>query len=140
MGIASLGGATLDNEENYLIKSCSRRWARSRSRIRRVLTLATVPVWGELGRRAATDYQQDLVNADCVIIMGSNMAEAYPVGFQWVMKAKARGAPLIHIDPRFTPTSALADRHVTLRAGTDIAFLGGVINYILSNGLEFRRL
>jgi len=66
------------------------------------------------------------------------MAEAYPVGFQWVMKAKARGAPLIHIDPRFTPTSALADRHVTLRAGTDIAFLGGVINYILSNGLGFR--
>jgi hypothetical protein len=56
------------------------------------------------------------------------------------MKAKARGAPLIHIDPRFTPASALADRHVALRAGTDIAFLGGVINYILSNGLEFRRV
>ena len=70
--------------------------------------------------------------------MGSNMAEAYPAGFQWVMKVKARGAPLIHIDPRFTPASALADRHVALRAGTDIAFLGGVINYILSNGLEFR--
>ncbi|EFE71824.1 formate dehydrogenase [Streptomyces viridosporus ATCC 14672] len=66
------------------------------------------------------------------------MAEAHPVGFQWVMEAKARGAKVIHIDPRFTRTSALADRHVTLRAGTDIAFLGGVINYILSHGLEFR--
>lgn len=70
--------------------------------------------------------------------MGSNMAEAHPVGFQWVLEAKARGARVIHVDPRFTRTSALADRHVALRAGTDIAFLGGVINHILSNGLEFR--
>ena len=70
--------------------------------------------------------------------MGSNMAEAHPVGFQWVMEAKARGARVIHVDPRFTRTSAMADQHVTIRAGTDIAFLGGVINYILSNGLEFR--
>lgn len=69
--------------------------------------------------------------------MGSNMAEAHPVGFQWVMEAKARGARVIHIDPRFTRTSALADQHVTLRAGTDIAFLGGVINHILSNDLHF---
>jgi formate dehydrogenase major subunit len=73
-----------------------------------------------------------------VIIMGSNMAEAHPVGFQWVMEAKARGARVFHIDPRFTRTSALADQHVALRAGTDIAFLGGVINYILANNLEFR--
>ena len=70
--------------------------------------------------------------------MGSNMAEAHPVGFQWVMEAKARGAKVIHIDPRFTRTSALADKHVPLRAGSDIAFLGGVINYILSNDLDFR--
>jgi formate dehydrogenase major subunit len=70
--------------------------------------------------------------------MGSNMAEAHPVGFQWVMEAKARGAPVIHIDPRFTRTSAVADAYVPIRAGSDIAFLGGVINYILSNGLEFR--
>ena len=70
--------------------------------------------------------------------MGSNMAEAHPVGFQWVMEAKAGGAEVVHIDPRFTRTSAVADRHVPLRAGSDIAFLGGVINYILSNGLDFR--
>ena len=70
--------------------------------------------------------------------MGSNMAEAHPVGFQWVIEAKARGARVIHVDPRFTRTSALADQHVTVRAGTDIAFLGGVINYILANNLEFR--
>ncbi|MBV8967009.1 MAG: molybdopterin-dependent oxidoreductase [Mycobacteriaceae bacterium] len=70
--------------------------------------------------------------------MSSNMAEAHPVGFQWVMEAKARGAEVVHIDPRFTRTSAVADRHVPLRAGSDIAFLGGVINYILSNELDFR--
>jgi formate dehydrogenase major subunit len=70
--------------------------------------------------------------------MGSNMAEAHPVGFQWVMEAKARGTKVVHIDPRFTRTSAVADQHVPLRAGSDIAFLGGVINYILSNELDFR--
>src|SRR3954449_12193882 len=70
--------------------------------------------------------------------MGSNMAEAHPVGFQWVMEAKERGAKVFHIDPRFTRTSALAERHIPLRAGSDIAFLGGIVNYILENGREFR--
>jgi len=72
------------------------------------------------------------------VIQGSNMAEAHPVGFQWVMEAKARGAKVIHVDPRFTRTSALADTYVPLRAGTDIAFLGGVINYVLEHELDFR--
>jgi formate dehydrogenase major subunit len=70
--------------------------------------------------------------------MGSNMAECHPVGFQWVMEAKERGAKLIHVDPRFTRTSAMADLHVPIRAGSDIAFLGGIIRYILENGREFR--
>ncbi|MBV9817849.1 MAG: molybdopterin-dependent oxidoreductase [Solirubrobacterales bacterium] len=65
--------------------------------------------------------------------MGSNMAEQHPVGFQWVIEAKERGAKVIHVDPRFTRTSAMADRHVSIRAGTDIAFLGGVINYVLAH-------
>jgi formate dehydrogenase major subunit len=66
------------------------------------------------------------------------MAECHPVGFQWVMEAKARGAKLIHVDPRFTRTSALADIHVPLRAGTDIAFLGGIVNYVLQREKYFR--
>jgi formate dehydrogenase major subunit len=66
------------------------------------------------------------------------MAEAHPVGFQWVMEAKARGAKVIHIDPRFTRTSAMANMFVPIRAGADVAFLGGVVNYILSNGKDFR--
>jgi formate dehydrogenase major subunit len=66
------------------------------------------------------------------------MAEAHPVGFQWVMEAKARGAKVFHVDPRFTRTSALADTYVPIRAGTDIAFLGGIVRYILENELDFR--
>ncbi len=66
------------------------------------------------------------------------MAEAHPVGFQWVMEAKERGAKVIHVDPRFSRTSALADLHVPLRAGTDIAFLGGIVNYVLTNERYFR--
>src|SRR5689334_6488151 len=70
--------------------------------------------------------------------MGSNMAENHPVGFQWVMEARERGAKVIHVDPRFTRTSAMATKHVGIRAGSDIAFLGGIANYILQNDLWFR--
>ncbi len=66
------------------------------------------------------------------------MAEAHPVGFQWVMEAKKRGAKIIHVDPRFTRTSAHADLHVPIRAGADIAFVGGIINYVLTNEKYFR--
>jgi len=66
------------------------------------------------------------------------MAEAHPVGFQWVVEAKKRGAQVIHVDPRFTRTSALADLHVPIRAGSDIVFLGALINHVVSNDLDFR--
>jgi len=90
------------------------------------------------GRGGATTFQQDLQNADCIVIMGSNMAENHPVGFQWVLEARERGAKVIHVDPRFTRTSAMATKHVGIRAGSDIAFLGGVANYILQNDLYFK--
>jgi formate dehydrogenase major subunit len=89
------------------------------------------------GRGGATDFQQDLQNSDCIVIMGSNMAENHPVGFQWVMEARERGAQVIHVDPRFTRTSAMATTWVKIRAGSDIAFLGGIVNYILENNLHF---
>ena len=72
------------------------------------------------------------------MIMGSNFAECHPVGFRWAMKGKARGAKILHIDPRFTRTSAMANIHAPIRAGSDIVFLGGLINYILSNDKFFR--
>lgn len=90
-----------------------------------------------MGRGAATTFQQDLANSDCIVIMGSNMAENHPVGFRFVMKAKERGATVIHVDPRFTRTSALADIHVPLRAGSDAAFLGGLINYVIQHDRFF---
>src|SRR3954464_2911044 len=69
--------------------------------------------------------------------MGSNMAENHPVGFQWVMEARERGAHVIHVDPRFTRTSAMATKWVGIRVGSDIAFLGGIVNYILEHDLHF---
>jgi formate dehydrogenase major subunit len=70
--------------------------------------------------------------------MGSNMAENHPVGFQWVVEGRQRGAKVFHVDPRFTRTSALADAHLPLRPGSDIAFLGGLIHHVLEHGHEFR--
>ncbi len=90
------------------------------------------------GRGGATTALPDLVNADAVLIMGSSMAENHPVGFRFVTEARERGATVIHVDPRFTRTSAMADIWVPLRAGTDIAFLGGLIHHVLSHGREFR--
>lgn len=89
------------------------------------------------GRGGATTFQQDLQHSDCILIQGSNMAECHPVGFQWVMEAKERGAKVIHVDPRFTRTSAVADLHVPIRAGSDIAFLGGLVNHVLANDAWF---
>src|SRR5437764_349722 len=70
--------------------------------------------------------------------MGSNMAENHPVGFQWVIEARKKGAKIIHVDPRFSRTSAMADYWLPLRAGTDIIFLGALINYVLQSNREFR--
>lgn len=90
------------------------------------------------GRGAATMPQWDLAHADAILVMGSNMAENHPIAFRFAMQAKLRGATLIHADPRFTRTSAMCDLYAPLRAGTDIAFLGGMINYVLERDLWFR--
>ena len=90
------------------------------------------------GRGGATTAQQDLSNADAILIMGSSMAENHPVGFQWVMEAREKGAKVIHVDPRYTRTSAMADIWVPLRAGSDIIFLGALVHYVIENNKEFR--
>ncbi len=90
------------------------------------------------GRGGATVWLPDLENADCILIQGSNFAEAHPVAFRFVMKAKERGATIVHVDPRFTRTSAVADLYAPIRSGTDIAFLGGIIRYILENERYFK--
>src|SRR5256884_8367298 len=83
-----------------------------------------------------TNHWRDIRHADLVMINGANPAEAHPVGFQWMMRAKLeRGAKIVHVDPRFTRTSAVADLHLRIRTGTDVAYFGGLINYVLQNGL-----
>ncbi|BBX24365.1 formate dehydrogenase subunit alpha [Mycolicibacter terrae] len=79
-----------------------------------------------------------MANADCIVIQGSNMAECHPVGFQWVEEARARGAVVIHVDPRFTRTSAVCDKHIPIRAGSDVVLLGALINHVLTHDLWFR--
>ena len=86
-----------------------------------------------------TNHWVDMRNTDCALIIGSNAAENHPMSFKWLMKAKeTRGDKSIHVDPRFCRTSARADIYAPLRSGTDIAFIGGMINYIIQNNLYFR--
>ena len=84
-----------------------------------------------------TNHWIYIKNADVVLIIGSNAAEHHPVSFKWIMRAKDNGAALIHVDPKFSRTSARCDYHVPLRSGTDIAFLGGMVNYILESNSYF---
>jgi formate dehydrogenase major subunit len=139
LGIASLGGATLDNEENYLIKklfvALGIVQVENQARVCHSSTVAGLGT--SFGRGGGTTYLMDLQNSDCILIEGSNFAEAHPVGFQWVMEAKARGATVIHVDPRFSRTSALADLYVPIRAGGDIAFLGAIIKHVIDNDKFF---
>ena len=85
-----------------------------------------------------TNHWSDLQNTDCALIMGGNPAENHPISFRWLTKAKAKGAKIVSVDPRFTRTSSKADVYASLRSGTDIAFMGGMINYALENNLIHR--
>jgi len=82
-----------------------------------------------------TNHVADLANSDVILIIGNNTAENHPTAFRWVIKAMERGAKLIVVDPRFTRTAAVAHLYVPIRSGTDIAFFGGLINYILQHKL-----
>ena len=84
------------------------------------------------GRGAMTNTWQDIKNANVVVVMGGNAAEAHPCGFKWVIEAKIEnGAKLVVVDPRFNRTASVADHYVPIRPGTDIAFLLGLIRYLL---------
>lgn len=82
-----------------------------------------------------TNHWNDLQHSDCVLIMGANPAENHPISFRWILKAKEKGGKVISVDPRYTRSSQQADLYAPLRSGTDIAFMGGLINYILQNEL-----
>jgi formate dehydrogenase major subunit len=140
MSIAALGGATLDNEENYLIKKLFTALGiiQVENQARVCHSSTVVGLGTSFGRGASSTLPGDLQNSDLIVLQGSNMAEAHPVAYQWVVEAKARGATVIHVDPHYSRTSALADLFVPVRPGGDIAFLGGVINYVIQNEADFR--
>ena len=85
-----------------------------------------------------TNHWIDLANSDCILMMGSNPAQNHPISFKWVLRAQDKGAKLISVDPRFTTSSSKADFYAPLRSGSDIAFLGGMIHYILEEKRYFK--
>jgi len=135
--IASLGSAALDNEECWLYQKFLRGlglvYIEHQARLCHSSTVTSLA--SSFGRGAMTNHWIDLKNADVVLAMGSNPASNHPISMHWVTKAKERGSKLVCVDPRFTQTAAVSDVYAPLRSGTDIAFLGGMIKYILDNGL-----
>jgi formate dehydrogenase major subunit len=87
------------------------------------------------GRGAMTNSWQDMQNSECFLIAGSNCAECHPIAMKWVNRARAKGAKVIVVDPRFTRTASQADIFAQIRPGTDIAYLGAMINYYIENKL-----
>ena len=85
-----------------------------------------------------TNHWVDLRNSDVILVMGGNPASNHPISMKWILKAKEKNSKLIVVDPRFTQTAAKADLYAPIRSGTDIAFLGGMIKYIIENQLYFK--
>ncbi len=137
--LASLGGAALDNEECYLIHKFNRSlgilYFEHQARICHSSTVGALGA--SFGRGAMTNHWTDMGNCDCFFIIGSNAAQNHPMAFKWITHAQeTRGAKLVVADPRFTTSAGSADLYVRFRPGTDIAIIGGMINYVLEHGLE----
>ncbi len=136
--IAYLGGAANNNEDCYIAGKLMRALGLVRiDHQARLCHSSTVPgLANTYGRGAMTNHWIDLKNSDCIFVIGANPAENHPASMNWVTRAQEeRGAKLVVVDPRFTRTAARADVYAPLRPGTDIAFLGGMINYVLENKL-----
>jgi len=138
--IACLGGGMMNNEECYLEGKLARAlgivYLEHQARICHSSTVAALAT--SFGRGAMTNHWIDLANSSCVMIIGSNVAENHPIAMKWLLKARDGGAKLISVDPRFTRTSAVADIHAPIRPGTDVAFIGGLINYAIERDLIHR--
>lgn len=135
--LAVLGGAALNNEECYLLGKLARALGvvclEHQARVCHSSTVAGLAA--TFGRGAMTNHFNDLAAADVILVIGANPAENHPIAMKWIAAARGGGARLVHVDPRFTRTSAVADLYLPLRPGTDIALMGGLINHALENGL-----
>ncbi len=134
-----LGSSQVSNEEAAVLHQMVRAFGIVHfDHQARICHSPSVPALAEcFGRGAMTNHYNDIQNADAILIMGSNAAEHHPMTFKWALKAQARGAVIMHVDPKFSRTSARSDFHVPIRSGTDIAFLGGMIKYILEKKKYF---
>ena len=131
-----LGSSQVTNEEAAVLHQMIRAFGMVHfDHQARICHSPSVPALAEcFGRGAMTNHYNDIKNADAILIMGSNAAEHHPMSFKWCLEAKhSNGAVIMHVDPKFSRTSARSDIHVPIRSGTDIAFLGGMIRYILEN-------
>lgn len=133
--IASLGSVFPNSEEAYLMSKAQRAlgmvYIENEARI--CVSTAVAANEETFGRGPMTNHWIDLGNSDCIMAIGGNVAESFPISCKWITRAKDRGARFIHVDPRFTRTSARADIYARLRSGTDVAFVGGMINYVLKD-------
>jgi formate dehydrogenase-N alpha subunit len=135
--IAALGTVFVNSQEAYvltkLVRSLGIVFNENESRI--CVTSAVTAGSESVGRGPMTNHWIDLQNSDCIMSIGCNVAETFPVSFRWIDQAREQGAKLISVDPRFTRTSAAADIYVPLRTGADVGLIGGMINYVLENKL-----
>lgn len=136
-GIASFGAAQLNNEEGWLVQKFARSLGvtqiDNQTRVCHSSTVAGLAP--SFGRGSMTSHWSDFQNADVIMTIGSNNVENHPLSSRWVHRAVDRGATWIVVDPRFTRSAAQADMFAGIRPGTDIAFFGGLISYIIENGL-----
>ena len=133
--IASLGSVFPNSEEAYLMSKMLRAlglvYIENEARI--CVSAAVAADIETVGRGPMSNTWTDLATSDCILVIGGNMAESFPVAFKWVTHAQEDGATLIHVDPRFTRTSAKADLYAAVRPSTDIAFIGGMIRYVIDD-------
>jgi formate dehydrogenase-N alpha subunit len=133
--IASVGSVFTNSEEAYLMSKMLRAlglvYIENEARI--CVSSAVAADEETVGRGPMSNHWIDLGNSDCIMVIGGNMAESFPIAFKWVTRAKDKGAKIIHVDPRFTRTSAKADIYARVRPGTDIAFVGGIIRYVIDD-------
>jgi len=135
MAIASLGSVFPNSEEAYLmgkmLRSLGIVYIENEARI--CVSAAVAADTESVGRGPMSNHWIDIGNSDCILILGGNFAESFPVAFKWATRAKQNGAKIIHVDPRFTRTSAKSDLYASVRPGSDIAFLGGMIRYVTAD-------
>ena len=129
------GSAAVNNEEAYLFTKFARTLGITYlEHCARLCHSSTVAALGAtFGRGAMTNHWIDIKNSNCIMIIGSNAAENHPLAFKWVTKAMEKGAKLISVDPRFTRTSSKANIYAKMRSGTDVAFIGGMIKYVIED-------